>query len=127
MILRYILAWIPMIFIAIANGIIRELTYQKYLGELRAHQVSTITGVVLLGGYIWAITRLWHPESAAQAIFIGLIWLGLTIAFEFIFGHYVAHHSWSELLRDYNIFAGRLWLLVLLWTATAPLAFYYIR
>lgn len=41
MILRYILAWIPMIFIGIINGIVREVTYGKYLNELRAHQVST--------------------------------------------------------------------------------------
>lgn len=124
MILRYILAWIPMIFIGIINGIVREVTYGKYLSELRAHQVSTITGVLLFGFYIWALTHLWSIESPEQALTIGLIWLGLTVVFEFTFGHYVAGHSWSQLLSDYNILSGRVWMVVLIWMAIAPLLFY---
>ncbi|MBD0344472.1 MAG: hypothetical protein ICV63_06485 [Coleofasciculus sp. Co-bin14] len=123
MILRYILAWIPMIFIGIINGIVREVTYGKYLNELRAHQVSTITGVLLFSFYIWALTRLWSIESPEQALIIGFIWLGLTVVFEFTFGHYVAGHSWSRLLSDYNILAGRVWIVVLIWIAIAPLLF----
>ena len=123
MILRYILAWIPMIFIGIINGIVREVTYGKYLNELRAHQVLTITGVLLFSFYIWALTRLWSIESPEQALLIGLIWLGLTVVFEFTFGHYIAGHSWSRLLSDYNILAGRVWIVVLIWIAIAPLLF----
>jgi hypothetical protein len=124
MILRYILAWIPMVFIGIINGIVREATYGKYLSELRAHQVSTVTGVILFGLYIWILTRFWSFESSQQAIAIGLLWLGLTVIFEFIFGHYVARHTWSKLLSDYNLLAGRVWIIVLIWIATAPLVFY---
>ncbi len=124
MIWRYILAWIPMIFIGIINGTIREVTYGKYLSELRAHQVSTITGVLLFGFYIWALIHFWSFESPKQALVIGFIWLGLTVTFEFLFGHYIAGHSWSKLLSDYNIFAGRVWIGVLIWIAIAPLLFY---
>jgi hypothetical protein len=124
MILRYVLAWIPMVFIGVINGILREVTYGKYLNELRAHQVSTATGVLLLGLYIFLVARLWGFESPTQALIIGCIWLALTVGFEFIFGHYIAGHSWSKLLADYNIFAGRLWSIVLLWVAVAPVLFY---
>lgn len=124
MILRYVLAWIPMIFIGIINGIVREATYGKYLSELRAHQVSTVTGVLLFGLYIWLLARLWRFESLAPAVTIGCIWLGLTVAFEFIFGHYIAGHSWSKLIADYNILAGRVWIVVLIWIAIAPMLFY---
>lgn len=124
MILRYVLAWIPMIFIGIVNGTLRETTYGKHLNELQAHRVSTIIGISLFGSYIWALTHLWRLESSTQAIVIGAIWLGLTIAFEFIFGHYIAGHSWSRLFDDYNLFAGRVWILVLLWIAIAPWLFY---
>ncbi|MEW6447103.1 MAG: hypothetical protein AB1426_03305, partial [Bacillota bacterium] len=55
---------------------------------------------------------------------IGLIWLVLTVAFEFGFGHFVMGHSWSRLLHDYNLLKGRLWVLVLLWVAIAPYVFY---
>ncbi|HEX3035353.1 MAG TPA: hypothetical protein VHT73_09495 [Thermodesulfobacteriota bacterium] len=127
MVVQYIVAWIPMILIAIANGALREFTYGKYLSELRAHQVSTLTAIVFFGVYIWAFTRIWRLESAAQALTIGIIWVGLTVAFEFMFGHYVMGNPWSRLLRDYNIFAGHVWILVLIWVGIAPWLFYHIQ
>lgn len=124
MILRYVLAWLPMMFIGIINGVIREVTYGKMLSELHAHQVSTITGALLLGLYIWIIIHIWSPASLLQAVLIGVLWLGLTVTFEFLFGHYIAGHSWSHLLKDYNLLAGRVWLLILVWITVAPLLFY---
>jgi hypothetical protein len=124
MIWRYILAWLPMVAIAIFNGILREKTYGKALSESRAHQLSTITGIALLGTYIWVVISLWGFESFTQAVIVGCLWLALTIAFEFLFGHFVAKHSWTDLLADYNLLAGRLWPLVLVWVAIAPVLFY---
>jgi len=103
------------------------LFIKKYLGELQAHQVSTATGVVLFGLYFWFLTRLWSIKSARQAIFIGASWLGLTVAFEFIFGHYVMKNSWTNLFHDYNIFAGRVWIFLLIWIAIAPFVFYRLE
>jgi len=80
---KYVLGWVPMVFIAIANGAVREGWYGKHLSELQAHQVSTITGVLLFGVYISVLVCLWRPASAGQAIAIGLVWLGMTVAFEF--------------------------------------------
>ncbi len=120
---KYVLAWIPMVFIAIANGALREGWYGKHLDELQAHQVSTGLGVLLFGVYIWALVRLWRPASSWQAITIGLMWLGMTVAFELLFGHYVAKRPWSSLLHDYNLFAGRVWLVVLVWVTIAPSLF----
>ncbi|MBW4584014.1 hypothetical protein G7B40_030160 [Aetokthonos hydrillicola Thurmond2011] len=124
MVLRYILAWFPMIFIAILNGTIRDIGYKKYLGDLRAHQVSTLTGILLFGVYIWALINFWNLESPEEALTIGLIWLGLTVAFEFIFGHYVMGNPWNKLLSDYNILKGRVWILIPIWIFIAPFLFY---
>jgi hypothetical protein len=124
---KYILAWVPMVLIAVGNGALREGWYGKYLGELRAHQVSTATGVVLLGVYMWVLIRFWRPDSPGQALAVGLMWLGLTVAFEFIFGRCVRGLEWSSLLHDYNIFAGRVWVAVLLWVAVAPYVFYRLQ
>jgi hypothetical protein len=68
---KYVLAWIPMVFLAIANGALREGWYGKHLSELQAHQVSTVTGVLLFGVYIGVLLRLWRPASAEQALTIG--------------------------------------------------------
>jgi hypothetical protein len=124
---KYILAWAPMVLIAIVNAALRENVFAKRLSELQAHQVSTATGVLLFGIYIWVITRIWRPESSGQAFAIGLIWLGLTIAFEFLFGHFVMGHPWSRLFHDYNVFAGRVWGIILIWVMLAPYAFYRLQ
>jgi hypothetical protein len=121
---RYLLAWIPMIVIGILNGILRETTYGKYLNELRTHQLSTLTGIIFFGLYIGFIVHLWGLESSTQALVIGAIWLLFTVAFEFLFGRYVAGHSWEKLLADYNLLAGRVWILVLIEIAIAPFLFY---
>jgi hypothetical protein len=68
--------------------------------------------------------RHWKLGSARQAIHIGLFWMALTMAFEFLFFHYVGGHSWAELLANYDIVHGRLWPLVLVWVAVAPYVFY---
>ena len=124
MIVKYAVAWLLMPIIGIINGTIRQYAYSNALGELRAHQGSTVTGIFLFGLYIWALTLTWKIRSSAEAIAIGLIWLTLTIAFEFLFGHYVMKHPWSRLLHDYNLFEGRLWVLVLLWVTLAPYVFH---
>ena len=121
---KYVLAWIPMVVIAIINGAIREGWYGKHMSELQAHQISTVTGVLLFGVYIWVLIRIWRPTSTGQALTIGLVWLGMTVAFEFLFGRYIVKRSWRDLLHDYNIFAGRVWVVVLLWVTLAPYVFY---
>jgi hypothetical protein len=52
---------------------------------------------------------------------VGGLWLALTLTFEFGLGHFIAHKPWHELLADYNIVAGRVWILVLVTTLGAPL------
>ena len=127
MLLKYTLLWNPMVFIAIVNGVIRQFGYGPFLKELSAHQVSSGTGILFFTIYIWFVSSLWPLRSPHQAIVVGLLWLGMTIAFEFIFGNYVAKHSWETLLHDYNIFKGRLWSLVLVAITIAPYLIYRIK
>ena len=120
MLLAHTLAWIPMVFIAIGNGVARDLGYGKYLTTLRAHQLSTLTAAILFSIYAWVIERHWPLESAAQAILVGGIWLVLTIAFEFVFGYYVAKHSWAKIVAAYDLRKGQVWPLLLLWLFVLP-------
>jgi hypothetical protein len=121
---KYLIAWFVMLLISIANGAVRDFTYGNHLDELTAHQLSTLSSVFLLGIIIWGFVRLYRPSSAQKAVFIGLLWMGLTVAFEFLFFHYVGGHSWSELFGNYNIFKGRVWVVVLTWVAIAPYLFF---
>lgn len=118
--LKSVLSWIPLVFIAILNGVIREVGYARYYTELTSHQISTVSLILLFGIYVWFISRKWKLKSAHQAAAVGIGWLLLTVTFEFLFGHYFMGHSWSSLFQDYNVAEGRLWAFVLIWLAFAP-------
>ncbi|PLW79822.1 hypothetical protein C0585_05770 [Candidatus Woesearchaeota archaeon] len=114
-----LVTWVLFAILAIINGTIRDTTYGKKIDELFAHQISTIifSIVIILVTYIFI--KLTSPTSY-QSIWIGIAWVLMTIIFEFIFGHYVAGHTWERLLMDYNVLKGRVWLIILIITAIAP-------
>jgi len=123
-VLVYAASWVGLAILAILNGTIREKVYGKFMRELSSHQVSSLVGFILFGVYIWVLTGLYRIESSRQALLIGGMWLIMTIVFEFGFGHYIIGHPWGKLFHDYNLLKGRVWSLVLIWTAVAPYVFY---
>jgi hypothetical protein len=125
--LNSLAGWFVMLLLSVANGAIRDFTYGRHMDELTAHQISTGSSVVLLGIAIWGYVRIYPPSSSSQALWLGLRWMLLTVAFEFLFFHYVGGHSWTELLSNYNLLRGRVWVLVLAWVATAPYLFFRMR
>ncbi len=122
--LRYLYVWFVLLVVAVINGGLRDLTYGKHLPALLANQMSCVSGIILFGVVFHQYVRRWPPVSAQQALFIGLFWMALTVAFEFLFFHYVAGHPWDELLAKYDIANGQLWPLILLWVAGGPYVFY---
>ena len=121
---RYVLFWFVLMIVAVLNGLIRQSTYGRYLPDLAAHQLSTVTGIVLTAVCVAVLCQRWPIESASRAWKIGIAWFLMTVAFEFGFGHYVAGHSWQRLLADYNLAEGRVWAIFLLWVALAPYVFF---
>ena len=115
-----------MLVIAIINGALRDVWYRKPAGELAAHQVSTITLILFFGVFIGLVFQKYPPSSSRQALLIGVIWVIMTLSFEFGFGRWRGN-SWEQLLRDYNVFEGRLWVLIPLWVMIAPYLFYNWR
>jgi hypothetical protein len=112
-------AWGGVVLIAFVNGVLHR-AYEGALGELRAHQLSSVVLLVLLAP--WAVrTERRHPlPSLPAALQAGLIWSSASVTFEFLFGHYVNKDSWAELLHAYDLLDGRLWLVDVLGIAAAP-------
>jgi hypothetical protein len=125
--IRYILAWILMLVIAIANGALRQLTFARVMSEPHAHQLSTLIGSVCIGAFIWFVIRTWPPTSGTRALFIGLSWALLTVVFETFMGLVLQHRSLPQVLHEYNLLAGRVWALFLIWLVVAPWVFFRLR
>ena len=117
---RWLTAWLGLAALGVANGIVREVAYVDTVGDHAAHQLSTFTLIAMIAGYTWWLQRRWPLISTADAVRIGVLWVVMTVAFEFGFGHYVDGASWSALLADYDITRGNLWILVLLTICVAP-------
>lgn len=120
--LVYALAWLPMLGLAVLNGVIRETLYGPYLSELAAHQVSSLTAVLLFAGYALWLGRVRPLASTLQAVLAGAVWLGLTVAFEFFMVVVLLGRPLADALGDYALASGRVWVLVLAAVAVLPWA-----
>lgn len=127
MIWKYMAAWFGMMFLAIFNGTIRDFVYTPYVGELTAHQLSTVILLLLFAAYLWLLTKKMPLQTKSQAWSIGAIWFAMTEIFEF--GLVINQGlSFDEVLHTYNIFEGQLWILIPIWVLVGPYLFYcYIQ
>jgi hypothetical protein len=113
--------WFIFMILAIINAGIRNVIYKPVVGDLIAHQISTIIFIIVILSITYLILRFSNFKlSDSQAILIGALWIILTISFEFIAGHFIFGNTWEKLFADYNIIEGRIWILVLLTTFIAP-------
>jgi hypothetical protein len=119
--IRAILAWLMLLTLAVVNGAVREAWLIPRFGGSAGHAVSSLSLSALIVLLSWLIIGWINPASAGDAFLIGLAWLALTLAFEFLAGHYLFRKPWNELLADYDIMSGRIWVLVLVTTMLAPL------
>jgi hypothetical protein len=120
MLTRAVAVWFGIMVLAILNGAARDMLLVPRLGDLVSRAVSCI----MLAGFIllvaWLSIQWIDPPSIGDAWTIGVTWLAMTLAFEFLAGHYLFRTPWPTLLADYNLLAGRLWMVVLTATLIAP-------
>ena len=121
MLIRALLAWLVLLALAVVNGAAREAWLIPRIGASAGHAVSSLSLSALIFLLSWLTIGWINPATARDAFLIGLVWLALTLAFEFLAGHYVFRKPWNELLADYDVLSGRIWVLVLLTTTLAPL------
>ena len=118
---RAVAVWFGILVLASLNGALRDLVLAPRWGDTLARALSTIVlcGLILL--VTWLTIGWIHPGTRREAIGIGVLWIGLTLGFEFLAGHFLFHKPWSILLEDYDLRRGRIWILVLIVTLLAPL------
>jgi hypothetical protein len=120
MVVRTVLVWFILLVIAVLNGGFREAVLAPQMGRGVAQAVSTVMLSVLILAVGWISVPWIGPQTIQDAWTIGIIWVVLTLAFEFLGGHFLFGKPWQELLADYNLFAGRIWVMVLIVTLMTP-------
>lgn len=113
--------WGGMVLAAMANGAFREIVLTRLLNEAAARALSSVTLCLLIFITIDAfIARCSGPFFPGELLALGAFWTTLGILFEFALGLGMMKLPLSALLQDYNIFAGRLLILVWLTTLLGP-------
>jgi hypothetical protein len=124
---RAILIWLVLLAVAIVNGALREAGLVPWLGRALAQATSTVLLSGCIAAVAWFALPWMAPRSVEEAWAIGAGWLALTLAFEFLGGHFLFGKSWGELTADYNLLAGRIWVMVLVVTLLAPVVAFVRR
>ena len=116
---KYIAAWVVLPVVAVANGVVRDTTYGRVLSRDVSHSISVVPLCVAIVAWARFASRRWPVSGYRAAARIGLIWLALTLAFEFGLGG-AQGVSLREMVSEYNVLRGRLWAIVPLITTAAP-------
>lgn len=119
--LRAVLLWMLFIPVPIINGIMREKWYKRTYGELRAHQIGSVIVAVMFVLFVYVFFgHVILSLSVDHLMQIGFLWCAMTVIFECALG-LRRGLSWSQIFADYNVFRGRLWIVVLMTILCAPL------
>jgi hypothetical protein len=119
---QYTLGWVGLPFVAMLNGILRELTYCKAVGTTTAHQISTVMLSMTICVYVILYNSRVQLKNTREAMVAGFIWMILTVMFEFILSSALGVPILEQFSR-YNILAGNLWVLIPVTVFVAPVIF----
>ena len=120
MILRALAVWCLLVGLAVLNGGVRDTWLSPRLGDPVGRGLSTLSLCALILLATWVTIGWIGPATRREALGIGGMWLALTLLFEFGVGHYGFGKPWRELLADYDLGRGRIWIAVLIVTLFAP-------
>lgn len=118
--LRGLLVWGLIILAEIAHGILRARFLLPRVGDWKSRQIGVFTGSLMIFLISLVLVPWLQTQSPLQLLGLGVIWSLLTLAFELLFGHFVARCSWQRILEDYNLPKGGLMPLGLLAMGLSP-------
>lgn len=125
--IRAVAAWCLILVLAVLNGILREAVLLPNLSKPVAFVLSGVLLSFCIVIVAVALARWLKLSSRRRSLTIGLLWLCLTVVFEFGFGRVVQGRSWADLLEAYTFKDGNIWPVVLAVTLFAPLIAARIR
>jgi len=117
---RGFIVWIFIICAEFLHGIARVIFLQPIVGDFRARQITVFTGILLILAISYLFVDRFRAANNLQLLFVGLLWLGLTVIFEISLGR-LMNLSWERIFSDYDIQNGGLMPFGLLVLTLSPL------
>ena len=124
--LRVFLVWLIIIATETCHGILRNLYLAPRIGDFRARQIGVFIATLLIFIISIVFIKFIKASGKKQLLFIGIVWVLLTLIFEVSLGR-LLHLSWERILSDYNLLKGGLMPIGLILTAFSPLAAAKVR
>lgn len=117
---RHLLGWLAMPAAAVANGVLRDVTYGRRMSRTASHSLAVCPLAAFI--LVWAalLQRRWPLSGRGPALRVGALWLAFTLAFEFGMGA-ARKVPVRDMLAQYDVRRGNLWPLVPLAVVAAPL------
>jgi hypothetical protein len=119
--LKAMAVWIGILLLAVLNGTLREAWLIPAFGSTVAFVASGVLLALLILASAWSAIPWLGVRTARSCLYVGALWFCATLAFEFGFGRFVQHRSWSELMAAYTFEGGNIWPLDLAVVLFAPL------
>jgi len=107
MIGRALVVWMLMMAIETIHGVLRNRFLVPVIGDVGSRQIGVLIGSVLILGIAILLIGWIHPTSERSLLAIGVLWLNLTLAFEFGLG-LALRRPWAAMLADYDLRRGGL-------------------
>ena len=122
LILKAAVVWVGIACLAIGNGVIREEIIAPIYGDIIALPLSGIALSLIVFVVAFFTFNFIGIRESNKCIYVGFQWVIMTLAFEFLFGHFVAGKSWLDVLQVFNVAKGNLFTLVLVVSLLSPYA-----
>jgi hypothetical protein len=119
---RWLAGWFGAAAIAMINGIARGMLYERRVGPMRAHYISTGTLLAFLSAYMAALSKM-VPDSQPWQCGSNRTRLdGDNCRFRIPARTLRRTRPWAKLFEQYDVRRGYVWILIPLWTAIGPAA-----
>lgn len=112
--------WLLIVAAAILNGLIRDTVLTYIIGSAGALPLSGITLSLLILLITWLLVPILGRHRGIVFMSVGLLWVLLTLSFEYLFGHFVLAKPWNEINAVFNVMDGNLFVVALITAAAAP-------
>jgi hypothetical protein len=117
---RGFIVWLGIIVAESLHGTARRFLLEPYIGDFRASQIRMFTGAAIILVISMVSIRWIGAKSINLLLGVGLLWLVLTLSFEFLLGRLILGYSWERIIAEYNLIKGGLMAIGLMALMVSP-------